>query len=69
MSKHSVQTADDNSKLTSKTRETTLVLYDFKLVLHLDTTATSNQIKYYITANRENVLGMHYAMQIYKACC
>ena len=55
-----MQTADDNSKLTSKAFYTTFVLYSFKLVLHLDTTAISNQITYYLTANKGNFLEMQY---------
>ena len=55
-----MQTADDSSKLTSKPFETTFLLYSFKLVLYLDTTAISNQIKYYLTANRGNFLERQY---------
>ena len=61
MSEHSVQTAHDNSKLTSKTLQTTLVLYSFKLVLYLDATAISNQIKYYLTTNRDIFLDIQYS--------
>ena len=61
MSEHSVQTAHDNSKLVSKTLQTTLVLYSFKLVLYLDTTAISNQIKYYLTTNRDIFLDIQYS--------
>ena len=60
MSEHSVQTADDDSKLTSKAFYTTFVLYSFKLVLYLDTTAISNQIKYHLTTNRGNFLKILY---------
>ena len=65
MSEHSVQTADDDSKLTSKAFYTTFVLYSFKLVLYLDTTAISNQIKYHFTANRGNFLKMLYGFYMY----
>ena len=57
-SKYSVETADDNSKLTSKTFQTIFILYSFKVVLYLDTAAISNQIKYYLTTNRGNFLEM-----------
>ena len=65
MSEHSVQTADDDSKLTSKAFYTTFVLYSFKLVLYLDTTAISNQIKYHFTTNRGNFLKMLYGFYSY----
>ena len=65
MSEHSVQTADDDSKLTSKAFYTTFVLYSFKLVLYLDTTAISNQIKYHFTKNRGDFLKMLYGFYRY----
>ena len=34
------------------------VLDSFNLVLYIDTTAISNQIKYYLTTNRGNFLEM-----------
>ena len=55
---YSVQTTDDNSKLTSKTFQMIFKLYSFKAVLYLDTAAISNQIKYYLTTNRWNFLEM-----------
>ena len=57
---HSVQTTDDNSKLTSKAFETTFALYSFKLVLYLDTIANSNQIKCFLTTNSVNFLEIQY---------
>ena len=36
------------------------MLYSFKLILYLDTTAISNEIKYYLTANRGNFLERQY---------
>ena len=45
--------------LLQKHLKTTFLLYSFKLVLYLDTTAISNQIKYYLTTNRGNFLEMH----------
>ena len=65
MSEHRVQTADDDSKLTSKAFYTTFVLYSFKLVLYLDTTAISNQIKDNLTTNRGNFLEMLYGFYRY----
>ena len=62
---HSVQTADGNSKLTSNTFKTTLVLCNFKLVLYLDTTAVKNQIKYYLTTSRGNFLDIQYSFYRY----
>ena len=55
---YSVQTTDDNSKLTSKTFQMIFKLYSFKVVLYLDTAAISNQIKYYLTTIRWNFLEM-----------
>ena len=49
-----MQTADDNSRFTLKAFKTTFVLYSFKLVVYLDTTAMSNQVKYHLTTNRGN---------------
>ena len=46
-SEHSVQTADDNSKVISRALQFTLVLYIFKLVLDFNSITNSNQIKYY----------------------
>ena len=60
-----MQTADDSSKLTSKAFETTFLLYSFKLVLYLDTTAISNQIKEHLTTNRGNFLEMLYGFYRY----
>ena len=40
-------------------------LYIFKLVLYLDTTAISNQIKYYLTTNRGNFLEIQYGFYRY----
>ena len=54
-SEHSVLTANDNSKITSKAFSTTFLLCSFKLVLYLDTTGISNQVKYYLT-NRGNFM-------------
>ena len=62
---HSVHTADDNSKLASKAFKATLVLYNFKLVLYLDTTDIKNQIKYYLTTSRGNFLDIQYSFYRY----
>ena len=51
--------------LLEKHLKTTFLLYSFKLVLYLDTTAISNQIKYYLTANRGNFLKMQYGFYRY----
>ena len=59
------KTADGNSQFTSKAFQTSFVLCRFKLVLHLDTTAITNQIKYYLTRNRGNFLEMQYGFYGY----
>ena len=59
-SKHSVQTADDNNKVTSQALQLTLVLYIFKLVLSYYPITISNQIKYYLSTNRGNFLQIQY---------
>ena len=41
---HSVQTADDNRKVTSRVLQLTLVLYIFKLLLYFNSFVISNQI-------------------------
>ena len=64
-SEYSVHIAYDNSNLTSKAFQTTFVLFSFKLVLDLNTTATSNQIKNYLTTNRGNFLEMQYGWYRY----
>ena len=60
MSEHSVQTADDNSKVISQEFQLTLVLYIFKLVLYFNSVIISNQIKYYLARNRDNFLQIEY---------
>ena len=60
-----MKTADDNGKLTSKAFQTTFVLCSFKLVLCLDTTAISNQIKCNLTTIRGNFLEMQYGFYRY----
>ena len=62
MSEYSVQTADDSNKLISKACKATFVLCCFKLVLNLDTTTISNQIKYYFTKTEEIFWGCRYTL-------
>ena len=54
MSKHSAQTGNGNSKVTSQASQVTLVLCIFKLVLYFNSSIISNQIKYYLAINRRN---------------
>ena len=55
-SKHSLQTADGNNKVTSRVLQTILVAYIFKLVLHFDWAVINNQIKYHFKQN-ERIFG------------
>ena len=57
--------ADDNSKLTSKALYTNVVLISFELVLYLEATAISNQIKYYLKTNKRNFLETQYGCYRY----
>lgn len=41
---HSLQTVDDNSKVTSQILQTDLILYPFKLALYFDSLVINNQI-------------------------
>ena len=59
-SEHSVQTADDSSKVTSQAPPVTLALYVFKLVLYFNSSIISNQIKYYLAIKRKNCLQIQY---------
>ena len=59
-SEHSVQIADDYSKVTSKALQLTLVLYILKLALYFNSIIFSNQIKYYLAVNRRNFLQIQY---------
>ena len=52
-SKHSMQTADDNSIVISQELQLSLALYIFKLVLYFNSIIISNQIKYYLAINSE----------------
>ena len=61
-SEHSVQTADDNSKVISQAFELTLALNIFKLVLYFNSVIISNQIKYYLARNRGNLILCKYSI-------
>ena len=62
---HSVQIADDYSKVTSKALQLTLVLYIFKLALYFNSIIFSNQIKHYLAINRGNFLQIQYGFYRY----
>ena len=57
----SMQTADDNSKVTSQAPLVTSVLYIFKLVLYFNSSIISNQIKHYLAIKGRNFLQIHMA--------
>ena len=54
MSRHTVETEDDNSKVILQTFRLTLALYILKLVLYFDSIIISNQIKNYLARNRRS---------------
>ena len=57
----SMQTANDNSKVTSQAPLVTSVLYIFKLVLYFNSSIISNQIKHYLAIKGRNFLQIHMA--------
>ena len=59
-SEHSVQTADDSSKVASQAPQVTLALDVFKLVLYFNLSIISNQIKYYLAIKRKHFLQIQY---------
>ena len=59
-SEHSMQAADDNSKVISQAFQLTLVLNNFKLALYFNSVIINNQIKYYLTRNRGNFMQIQY---------